>query len=366
MKQVSRRNVIRGSAGLLIAGTLARPYIANAQAKTATLWIGQGFVKQEDAALKKTVADYEKASGNRINYSIMPFGPLNQKIVSALTSGDVPDLFFQDAPTAILPQAAWNNKLVDVSDVVEAQQSKLSATAKLCSTFSNATTKDRSYYLCPIKQGATPFHIWGDLVIKAGFDLKNAPNTWDSFWDFFKPMQKVLRSKGMRRVFAQGVSLTTVGPNDGNNLFYHFVIANGGQDVVTPDGRLHLDDSKVREAFIKSVDYLTAAYKQGYVPEDVLSWSDSDNNNGFHQKLFIMDFDGTLSTKLAMIDNKKAYYEESVTMGLPNGNDGKPMPGQGGAGGGYIPKGAKNVEVAKDFMRFFMQPEVMNENLKGG
>jgi multiple sugar transport system substrate-binding protein len=67
-----------------------------------------------------------------------------------------------------------------------------------------------------------------------------------------------------------------------------------------------------------------------------------------------------------MIKDKKAYYEEMVVMGLPNGNDGKPMPAQTGAGGGFIPKGAKNVEVAKDFMKFFMQPQVMNENLKGG
>ncbi|HVZ09906.1 ABC transporter substrate-binding protein [Rhodopila sp.] len=366
MTTMSRRGLIRGSVSLAATSTLARPYIANAQAKTATLWVGQGFVRQEDAALKKTVADYEAASGNKIDYSIIPFGPLGQKIVSALTSGDVPDLFFQDAPTTILPQAAWNNKLVDVTDVVETQADKLSETAKLSATFNNGTTKQRSYYLCPIKQAATPFHIWGDLVVKAGYDLKDAPDTWDAFWDFFKPMQKKLRAQGMRRMFAHGSSLTTVGPNDGNNLFYHFVIANGGQDVVTPDGKLHTDDPKVREAFIKSVDYLTRCYKDGYVPEDVLSWNDSDNNNGFHQKLFIMDFDGTISTELAMIDNKKAYFEESVTMGLPKGNDGKPMAGQTGAGGGYIPKGGKNVDVAKDFMKFFMQPAVMNENLKAG
>jgi multiple sugar transport system substrate-binding protein len=42
------------------------------------------------------------------------------------------------------------------------------------------------------------------------------------------------------------------------------------------------------------------------------------------------------------------------------------MPAFLGAGGGFIPQGAKNVEVAKDFMKYFMQPAVMNENLKGG
>ena len=41
-------------------------------------------------------------------------------------------------------------------------------------------------------------------------------------------------------------------------------------------------------------------------------------------------------------------------------------PAVSGAGGGFIPRGAKSVEVAKDFMKFFMQPQVMNENLKNG
>jgi hypothetical protein len=35
MRCVTRRTLLRGSAGLLAAGTLARPYLANAQAKTA-------------------------------------------------------------------------------------------------------------------------------------------------------------------------------------------------------------------------------------------------------------------------------------------------------------------------------------------
>ena len=56
--------------------------------------LGRASFPQEDAALKKTVADYEKASGNKIEYSIMPFMALNQKTISALTSGDVPDLVF--------------------------------------------------------------------------------------------------------------------------------------------------------------------------------------------------------------------------------------------------------------------------------
>src|ERR1700761_3355482 len=105
---MSRRSVLAGSVGLAATGALSRPYIANAQAKTAVCWLNQGFIPQEDAAMRQVAEDYMKASGNKLDYSIMPFMALNQKIISALTSGDVPDLFFHDAPEVFLPQNAWD------------------------------------------------------------------------------------------------------------------------------------------------------------------------------------------------------------------------------------------------------------------
>ena len=366
MSSMSRRTAIRGALTTVTTAALARPYLARAASTTAVAWVVQGFVPEEDAAFRKTVAEYQKQSGNTIDFSIMPFTALNQKAISALTSGSVPDLIFHDAPATILPQNAWNDRLVDMSDVVEAQKSVLSETAVLASSFYNSVSKQRSYYLAPVKQACAPMHIWGDLVAKAGFKLSEAPKTWDAYWDFFKPVQTALRAKGMRKLYALGLQMTTVGPNDGNNVFSHFMIANGGQNIVTRDGRLHTDDPVVREAAIRAVEYMTTAYKQGFVPAEALTWNDADDNNAYHEKLFVMDFDGTLSTELAMIKDKKAYYDEMVVMGLPNRNDGTMMPAKVGAGGGFIPKGAQNVAVAKDFMRFFMQPQVMNENLKGG
>jgi multiple sugar transport system substrate-binding protein len=363
---MGRRSLLTGATGLAATGSLSRPYIANAAGTTATVWQVQGFVPQENEAFRKTVADYQKASGNKIDLSVMPFQALNQKAISAITSGKVPDVIFHDAPSTILPQTALDDKLEDVSDVVEAQKSKLSETALLNSTFYNATTKQRSFYLVPVKQAVAPFHVWGDLVTKAGFKLSDAPKTWDAFWDFFKPMQAELRAKGMRKLYTMGMQITTVGPNDGNGLFAHFLIANGGQDIVTKDGRLHVDDPQVREAAIRSVTYMTNCYKDGYIPLEALSWNDADDNNAYHEKQFVMYLDGTLSPELAMIKNKKAYYEEAVVMGLPNRNDGSPMAAVQGAGGGFIPKGAENIAVAKDFLRFFIQPQVMNENLKNG
>ena len=106
-----------------------------------------------------------------------------------------------------------------MSDIVEAHKSELSDTALLNSSYYNSVTKRRGYYLVPLSQGAEPFHVWGDLVEQAGFKLSDIPNTWDARWDFFKPMQQVLRAKGRRKIYAMGPQMTTVGPNDGNGLF---------------------------------------------------------------------------------------------------------------------------------------------------
>jgi multiple sugar transport system substrate-binding protein len=152
MMNISRRNALRSSVAVAAGAALARPYIANAAATTAVVWNNQGFVKEEDEAFKQVVADYEKKTGNKIEYSIMPFTALNQKTISALTSGDVPDLIFHDAPATILPQNAWNDKLLPVNDVVEVQKAKLNPSALLASAFYNSTTKKRDFYLCPVSR----------------------------------------------------------------------------------------------------------------------------------------------------------------------------------------------------------------------
>jgi multiple sugar transport system substrate-binding protein len=363
MDNLTRRSVLRGSLGLAAAGTLARPYIANATATTATVWWAQGFAEEEDISFKQVVAKYEKASGNKLDYSIIPFAPERQKIISAVTSGEVPDLF-QNNPAEIIALFAWDDKLVDVSDVVETQKEEYTDTALLSSYCYNNVTKKRSYYGVPYNQNVFTNHIWRPLVEKAGYKIEDIPKTWDAYYDFFKDVQKKLREQSVRNVYGLGFQVTTNGV-DPNFTFHNFLIAYGGQDTVTKDGKLHLDDPKVREAAIKALTYPADAYKEGFVPPSAINWNDADDNNAFHAKTIVMDLDGTISTEVAIF-NKKEDYNDIVTMGLALSNDSKPVPSSAGVGCGLIPKGAKNVAVAKDFLKYLIQPKVCNEYLKVG
>src|SRR6201984_1945262 len=270
MANLTRRSVLRTSLALGPAGPFARPYVAKAEATTATVWWTQGSAEDEDISFKKIVADYEKASGNTIDYSIMPYAPLRKKIVSAVTSGLVPDLF-QNNPAEIIALYAWDDKLVDVSDVVETQREEYTDTALLTVRCYNNVEKKRSIYGVPYTVGASMNHIWRPLVEKAGYQMSDLPKTWDTFYDFFKEVQKKLRAQGMRHVYGLGFQLTTNG-NDPTAVFNQFLIGYGGQGIVTKDGKLHLDNPKVREAAIKALNYCSTAYKEGFVPPGGVNW----------------------------------------------------------------------------------------------
>src|ERR1700745_3170428 len=171
MPILTRRSLLCRSLGFLVATTVARPYLANAAATTATVWWTQGAAEEEDISFKKIVAEYEKASGNTIDYSIMPYAPLRQKIVSAVTSGLAPDLF-QNNPAEIIALYAWQDKLVDVSDVVETQREEYTETALLTVRCYNNVEKKRSIYGVPYTVGCSINHIWRSLVQKAGFKME--------------------------------------------------------------------------------------------------------------------------------------------------------------------------------------------------
>jgi len=210
MREITRRAIIQKSLGLAAAGTLMRPYISRAASTTAEVWWPQGFIPEEDTAIKKIVADYEKTSGNKIELVITPFAPQRQKIVAAMQTGVVPDLF-RNNPDEIVGLYAWDDKLVDVSDVVETQKEEFTETALLNTYCYNRVTKQRSFYGVPDVTAVLPNHIWRSLVEKVGYKIEDIPKTWDAYYDFFKDVQKRLREQRVRNVFGLGLQVTTNG-----------------------------------------------------------------------------------------------------------------------------------------------------------
>src|SRR6516165_11459158 len=128
MDKPTRRSLLRGSLGFAAATALARPHFANAAATTVETWWNQGYLPEEDVAFRALVADYEKASSNKIDYSLIPNAPLRQKEISAIESGVVPDLM-EVADIRFTPLNAWDDKLLDLGDLVEPRAPQNNPTA---------------------------------------------------------------------------------------------------------------------------------------------------------------------------------------------------------------------------------------------
>ncbi len=355
-----RRSWLKALALGTALGWMGLPGGAHAAGKTITVWWNQGFYPAEDNALRQTVADWEKQTGNKVDLTFYNGSDLPTKIISAMTTGDVPDICYVDnADFLITPQAAYKDQLVDVSDVVDTVKNELSQTALTTASLYDNVLKKRSYFEVPLKQQALHVFVWRPMIEKAGYTMKDIPNKWDEFFNFFEDVQKKLRSKG-QRVYALGYSLATK-DSDSTYLFNQMLVAYGGQ-IVTPQGKLVLDD-KVRQAAVKALTMLTTPYKEHYVPPSAINWGDPDNNSAFYAKQIVMTPNASLSIPVAVKDKTDLYQHEIVTLPLPLGPDGKPVTSLVAVKAAFIPKGAKDVDTAKEFLKYFVQPKNIDKYL---
>lgn len=361
MTQVSRRLALAGL-GALSAGSTLRPRRAKA-AEPVAVWWTQGYYEAENQAVIDAMKAWETSTGTKVNLTIMNGSDLITKMIAGMQVGDVPDLVHSvTGDRFLVPKAAWDDKLVDVSDVVETQKAEFHQTALDNSRYYNATLKQYSYYTVPIKCGTLMNETWRPMIEEAGFSDADIPKTHDAYYDFFQTVQDKLRGKG-KRVYGLGYSMATKEADSGN-LFHAFLVAYGGAGIVLPNGKLNIDDPAVRKAAVTALERLTTPYKKGYVPPGAINWGDVDNNNAFYAKQIVMTPNATISIAVAQMEKPEQYYKQVITHGMPNGNDGKPVLSIVGVSPCLIPKGARNIDGAKALLRAFIQPDSLNKYLK--
>ena len=276
---------------------------ALAQQKTITVWFGKGFYKSEDDALLEAIKKFEAKTGIKVELSQYAIQDMIPKTVAALDSGTVPDVAYSDSYD-VQAQGKWafEGKLEDLADILTPMKSAFAPNTLETALLYNDVAKKKAYYGFPLKQQSMHVQIWSDMLEQAGFKQSDIPTKWEDYWSFWcDKVQPASRKATGQRVYAVGQPMG-VESTDSFQSFYTFMDAYNVK-LVDDDGKLTVDDPKVRENLIKALKDYTDTYVRGCTPPSSTTWKDPDNNVAFHNKTIVMTHNFTISIAAKWLDD---------------------------------------------------------------
>jgi multiple sugar transport system substrate-binding protein len=368
----------RFMSGAIAAIMLASAGPVLAQEKLTVWWV-KGFYKSEDDALYAAIKKYEDKTGVKVDLSQYAVQDMIPKTVAALDAGTPPDVAYADVyDFQVLGKWAYDGKLEDITDVITPIKDRFAPNTIETTFLYNDKAKKKAYYGFPTKQQTMHIEYWIDMLGTAGFKESDIPTGWKDYWSFWcDKVQPAYRKATGTRGFGIGQPMGV----DSSDSFYSFLTFADAYNVklVDDDGKLLVDDPKVRAGLIGALTDYTAPYTKGCTPPSSTSWKDPDNNVAFHNKTTVMTHNATISIAAKWLDDannesltaeqreagKKAYYELIRTAGFPNKPDGSKMVYRTAVKAGAIFADSKNKARGKEFVSFLLQEDNLTPYVEG-
>src|SRR5438128_7743933 len=284
------------AAGLALGG----PAVAQ---EKLTVWWAKGFYKSEDDALLQAVKKFEQKTGVTVDLSQYPVQDMIPKTVSALDAGTPPDVGYADVyDFQVTGKWAFDGKLEDITDVLTPIKDRFLTNTVETTYLYNDKAKKRAYYAFPMKQQTMHIQYWIDMLNAAGFKESDIPTGWKDYWSFWcDKVQPAYRQKSGTRNYATGFPMGV----DSSDSFYSFLTFMDAYNVklVDDNGKLLVDDPKVKQGLIGAMTDYTSVYTKGCTPPSSTSWKDPAKNVTFHNKTIIMTHNATISIAAKWLDD---------------------------------------------------------------
>jgi multiple sugar transport system substrate-binding protein len=369
------RRVLAGAVAVAIAMAAVPGF---AQEKLTVWWV-KGFYKSEDDALYAAIKKYEAKTGVKIDLSQYAVQDMIPKSVAALDSGTPPDIAYSDTyDVQVAGKWAFDGKLEDISDVLEPMKDRFAPVTISTAFLYNDKTKKKAYYGFALKQQTLHIQYWKDMLAEAGIKENEIPGTWKEYWNFWcDKAQPAYRKATGKRVYGIGNPMG-VDSTDSFQSFLSWVDAYNVK-LVDDNGKLLVDDPKVKEGLVNALRDYTDIYTKGCSPPSSTTWKDPDNNVAFHNKTTIMTHNYTISIAAKWLDDanneqlnaeqraagRKAYDDLIATAGFPKKPDGSPMVYRTAVKVGVIFEQSKNKARARDFLKFLLEEENLRPYVEG-
>jgi multiple sugar transport system substrate-binding protein len=363
----------------LVAGLFAAAAGPAAAQEKITVWWVKGFYKSEDDALLEAIKKFEAKTGVKVDLSQYAIQDMIPKTVAALDSNTPPDVAYADSyDVQSAGKWAFEGKLEDLSDVLVPMKSAFAPNTIETAYLYNDKIKKKSYYAFPLKQQTMHIQIWKDMLEQAGFKESDIPTTWKEYWSFWcDKVQPASRKATGQRTFGIGQPMG-VESTDSFQSFLTFMDAYNVK-LVDDDGKLLVDDPKVKAGLINTLRDYTDPYIKGCTPPSSTTWKDPDNNVAFHNRTTVMTHNFTISIAAKWYEDsinptltpeqraagKKAYEETIITSKFPKKPDGSPMKYRASIKVGVVFADAKNKARGKEFVKFLMEEDNLRPYVEG-
>ena len=327
------------------------------------IWWEQGLNLDEDEAIRHIVNDWQSQTGNKVKLSFFPNSALIAKAERALKIGNPPDILMAPKAERILyPRLAWQGKLENVADILEPVKEQYPAQILKGVTYYNAKNNVRSYYGVPIYQATISIFYWQNLLKTIGLTPEDIPQDWNGFWRFWQAAQIKLKQQN-RDIYGLGLSLSGNESADDTHYLFEQILEAYDINLLDDQGNLNLNYT-VRQKIIDRLSWYAKLYRQGYIPPDAVQWSNTDNNLNLLNQSVLMTPNGSLSIPATVRQDADTYYNQLAIAEFPNKPSGESMRYQIFIRQAVIFQDSRHQSLAKEFLRYFIQPQVTIEYLK--
>jgi multiple sugar transport system substrate-binding protein len=338
-----------------------------------TAYAEKGWYPEEEEARKWLAAMFKRETGIELKITSLTQEDVLKKVVAGATAKSPPAIAFCTT-LSWMQDYAWNGWIEDLSEFIDILKDlEVPDWAINAWKWADPTRKELILAGVPFCVDNIPFHYWKDFLEEAGMptDPDEIPMRFKEFSDFWKEAQdRLWQKKPDYKEKVYGIGWPSMGgigvnPGDGLQQFVHILLWHGWKLEWDSKGILKLDRSENREALRKAVKWFAETYQAGYMPKGILEWGSPDNNKAFHARQIISVHNGTMSIVMYWYGvDKEAYFKKIATL--------RRFPSETGERGAQtwevhswmIFKDAPNKEAAKKFIKWFLQPEIINMYLK--
>ncbi len=303
----------------------------SSEKKTVTLWMYPviGDQAASTAYWQKVETDFEAAnSGIDLKIEAQTWDKRDEKLAAAFAGKKGPDVVLQIPDQ--LPQYVKNGSFEPVDDVVEPDKDKFLPAAI------PGLTVDGKVYAAPIYHTVTTTMFNKTVLTKAG--ISKPPETWDEI------------KAAAPKIKAAGFSTLdySASPEASLNLNFYPLLWQAGGKVFADDGKTVAFN---QAPGLEALTFLKSLYDEGAIPKSALTNGNLVTDQPFGKGQVAMSFTSTPA------DAKTV----AATWGAANVEVGMPLTGKkqvafGIPGGLAVNAASENIDEAKKFLSFMIQP----------